>query len=94
MLQFHPNVSSSIRQRIYRAIDTGALISKEEWMELRANSWDRAAILPYMEDDAVIAATEVILRNCPVDGVSVHGVLSGQLVPELIRRLSKKEQMT
>lgn len=62
--ELHSNCQIGVVERLIRARASGVKIEKSEWDELRLNSYDRDALIPYISDEVLIANTEYTLQNC------------------------------
>lgn len=73
--------------------DSGRRISKQEWVGMRLNSWEREMLLPQIDNEAMIWEVESCLKNCAVPrryrpAITYEEIVIGRHVPELVRRLS------
>jgi hypothetical protein len=75
-----------------RALITRGSVTPEELAELRCNSWEWEALVPAMNNDALLGRMEHALKNCSVDKARPFATYNesvvGQFAPELMKRFA------
>ena len=89
----HSNCQDFVVRMIQRLRERNQKLSTEEWSACRLNSWDRDALIPYMDDELLVLSTRNTLSNCspfqnPLGPASTYDEAIQMYASELASRLS------
>ena len=91
------NSNERIRLEIQNLIKRGN-VTPAELSEIRCNSWEWEALVPAMNNEALVERTEHALENCSLIGKrpfpTYNESVMGLLAPELLKRFAVSTQET
>jgi hypothetical protein len=85
----------NIKPEVQRLIDAGLPISYDTYASMRMNTYERLAIYPLLDNDALVRITQHCLNNCSISHgtpVTYDETLVRVLAPLLIERLQEKHK--